>query len=98
MKRTNISSTKNNLSKLIDEVRKGETTLIVDRDVPVARLVPVGSLESFSDRLSGLARDGLVSLPEEVPGVDSVAAELRVSLPPGASGVQALLQDREESR
>lgn len=36
-----ISETKNNLSALLDRVRAGETITILDRDRPVARLVPI---------------------------------------------------------
>ena len=42
MHRASISDAKNNLSALIDRVRRGETVLICDRKRPVARLQPVG--------------------------------------------------------
>ena len=42
MQRTSITEAKNNLSALIDRVRRGETVLICDRNRPVARMLPVG--------------------------------------------------------
>jgi prevent-host-death family protein len=43
MRTAKISEAKNNLSKLIDAVRRGQTVLILSRDTPVARLEPVGA-------------------------------------------------------
>src|SRR3989442_1226313 len=39
-----ISEAKNRLSALIDHVRAGDTVVIVDRGIPVARLEPRGDL------------------------------------------------------
>ena len=64
MKIANISTTKNNLSKLLNEVRNGESIIIVDRDTPVARLEPIGKYHALEDRLPALARNGTVHLPE----------------------------------
>ena len=41
MKRANISQLKNKLSAFVAEARAGETVLILDRQTPVARLVPL---------------------------------------------------------
>ncbi len=42
MKGAGIREARQNLSALIDDVRKGREILITDRGRPVARLVPVG--------------------------------------------------------
>jgi antitoxin (DNA-binding transcriptional repressor) of toxin-antitoxin stability system len=42
MKKARIAVAKNNFSRLIDDVKRGETVLILDRDTPVARLEPIG--------------------------------------------------------
>ena len=41
MNKANISYTRNHLSELLSLVKEGETILIVDRQVPVARLGPL---------------------------------------------------------
>lgn len=98
MKVATITEAKNRLSALLDQVREGETVLIVDRGIPVARLESVVSLEGDSDgRLARLRRVGAVEVGEESPPV-----ELPQSPPPrprnGASGVQTLLDERRRSR
>ncbi|MFP4377735.1 MAG: type II toxin-antitoxin system Phd/YefM family antitoxin [Spirochaetales bacterium] len=35
MKTANVSTTKNKLSSILSEVKRGETYLIVDRDTPI---------------------------------------------------------------
>jgi len=96
MKRANISYVKNNLSKLLAEVRSGESILIVDRDVPVARLEPITNLESTAPRLAGLAREGILSLPKHSPDVTSFLGRDKVKLKGQASAVQTLIEERGE--
>jgi prevent-host-death family protein len=57
-----ITEAKNNLSKLIKRVRQGESILILDRNVPVARLEPLppGSREADEARLLELERQGVI--------------------------------------
>lgn len=61
MKRATITEAKNGLSALIDRVRAGESILITDRGVPVARLEPA-SATSLDDegRLARLERAGII--------------------------------------
>jgi len=47
-KRVKISELKNNLSKYLRHVRRGHTVEVLDRDTPVARIVP------FEEHPSGL--------------------------------------------
>jgi prevent-host-death family protein len=62
MTTASITEAKNNLSKLIRKVRHGESVLILDRNVPVARLEPLrpGSEEGDEARLAELERRGLL--------------------------------------
>lgn len=98
MKRANISTTKNNLSKLIDEVRNGEAIVILDRDVPVARLEPIGDLAEFAGRIPALARDGIVAVPEKQLDVEAFLTRKNARLREGASAVRTLLDERSDSR
>ena len=61
MNKANISYTRNHLSELLSLVKEGETILIVDRQVPVARLEPVrGPAAQGLPWQADLVRRGLV--------------------------------------
>lgn len=61
MKRATITEAKNGLSALIDQVKAGETIVITDRGVPVARLEPATRMtEDDEGRLARLERAGLI--------------------------------------
>jgi len=61
MKKAKIAELKNSLSRYLDHVREGGQVLVMDRDRPVARIVPVESAsEGADDRLARLERRGLV--------------------------------------
>jgi len=55
---SNISNTKNNLSALLQRVRDGEEIVIVDRDKPVAKIVPINP--EFDDFRRKLLAKGIV--------------------------------------
>jgi prevent-host-death family protein len=97
MKRATLTETKNNLSALVDQVRGGESVLILDRGRPVARLVSVVSAPDPEGRLARLERLGLVRRAEAVP-----PQELLTRRPPaprgGASITEALLAERRSGR
>jgi len=93
-----ITEVKNRLSALIDHVRAGESVLIVDRGIPVARLESAVSLtEDAGGRIARLQRAGAVR-----PATKRPATELVATRPPrarkGASAVGALLAERREAR
>ena len=98
MKRATLTETKNNLSALVDQVRHGETILILDRGRPVAKLESVMTKDSASEgRLARLERQGIVRISTYAP-----ARYLLEEPPPhpreGASVVAALLDERRDSR
>lgn len=98
MKKASITEAKNNLSALIDGVKRGSPVLIVDRGRPVARLEPVSGIRSGDDnRLAQLVREGIVR-----PARGVAPKGLFDTKPPrvrkGASGVRALLDERREGR
>jgi prevent-host-death family protein len=96
MKRATISEAKNQLSALIRRVRRGEEVLILDRDVPVARLVPIAKMTRGDEDhlLAELERRGVIrraAVPptrELPPPVDVGSIDL----------VDAVVRDRDESR
>lgn len=64
MKKARIAELKNNLSRYLEHVRGGGTVLVLDRDRPVARIVPVpaANAEAGDDdgRLARLERQGFI--------------------------------------
>ncbi|MGH7319206.1 MAG: type II toxin-antitoxin system Phd/YefM family antitoxin [Candidatus Rokuibacteriota bacterium] len=64
MKMAKIAELKNNLSRDLDHVRSGGSVTILDRDRPVARIVPLGdpgpSQSDSRARLARLERRGLI--------------------------------------
>jgi len=61
MKTVNIAKLKNKLSVYLNHVRRGEQVLIKDRNVPVAKIVP---LDSEDEEVLVLAAEGKLRLPE----------------------------------
>jgi prevent-host-death family protein len=97
MRTATITDAKNGLSALLDRVRAGETVLILDRGVPVARLEPVSSGLSASGRLERLERAGLVRRAVRPLSTD-ILTRPRPMPAHGGSVVQALLEERRDGR
>ncbi|HEX9044245.1 MAG TPA: type II toxin-antitoxin system prevent-host-death family antitoxin [Candidatus Limnocylindrales bacterium] len=97
MNTTTITEAKNRLSSLIDRVRAGESILILDRGVPVARLEPVTSSPDQTGRVRRLQRAGVIRV-----GEGRVSPETLLTPPTplreGVSGVAVLLEDRRSGR
>jgi antitoxin (DNA-binding transcriptional repressor) of toxin-antitoxin stability system len=92
-----ITEATSNLSALIDGLKSGLPVLIVDRGRPVARLEPVtsGATEP-TGRLARLVREAIVR-----PGrthLPRILAEQPPHTEGGASGVAALIGERQASR
>jgi prevent-host-death family protein len=98
MRQAKISEIKNNLSRYLALVRKGEVVRIVDRDRPVAQLVPIdrpaGGRPVGMEALAEMERKGLVRL-----GSGRIDREILDRDPPGRSaGVLAALLDEREGK
>ncbi len=97
MKRVNVTTLRNRLSRLLDAVRNGESIEILDRHLPIARLVPLGPgspgngrrLHPWLERLrrAGVARIG------PMRGVPEIARK-RPPGPAKTGAVEALLEER----
>lgn len=100
MKTATISETKNQLSALLDRVRHGESILITDRSMPVARLEPVvceGDGGPDGGRLARLERSGVIRRARR----NRLEEILRVPPPAPESGgdiVAAVLEERRSGR
>jgi len=99
MTRASISEAKNQLSALIDRVRRGETVLIEDRGVPVAQLQPVSAgAEADEARVARLVRAGVLRPASNARGRDAALDGERPRTRKGRSGIAALLADRDDGR
>ncbi|HET9132827.1 MAG TPA: type II toxin-antitoxin system prevent-host-death family antitoxin [Gemmatimonadales bacterium] len=97
MATASVSDAKNQLSALLRLVQGGESVLITDRGVPVARLEPVRLGTGIPPRVVGLAQHGLVQLPDIEPTAGWLEAP-RATPAPGPSGSDLLLDERRDAR
>jgi prevent-host-death family protein len=89
-----VAELKASLSRYLARVKAGQEVLVTDHGRPVAKLVPVAEAEAGSRRAS-LIRDGLL-----LPGRGRIRPSLLRRPPrgPGASVLDALLEERREGR
>ena len=99
MKMATLTETKNRLSALIDQVRHGESILILDRGRPVARLASVLAEESSAPegRVARLERQGILRRAR-VPKSAQLLDRPRPRARGGGSILEALLEERRSGR
>lgn len=64
MRAVNIADLKNNLSRYLDDVRRGGEVLVKDRNKPIARIVPLVAEEGEEAELIELMATGSVKPPK----------------------------------
>jgi len=94
-----ISKTKNNLSALLDQVKAGQTVLILDRKRPVAKIEPVTSIggQSADSRLDLLERRGAIKRGSGKPPRQFWRGRLAKTMD-GSSVVESLIEERRAGR
>jgi len=82
MRSVNIGDLKNNLSRYLNEVRRGSEVVVKDRNKPIARIVPLAATGDGETELMELIAEGAVRPPkstaafpksfwtERLPGTD----------------------------
>jgi prevent-host-death family protein len=95
MRSVNIADLKNNLSRYLNEVRQGEEVLIRDRNLPIAKIVPLSTGDE-EEELLALAAQGLISLPEKAKGFPKDF--FTTSLPKVKVDVLELLREERDER
>ena len=95
MKEAKISEVKNQLSRYLALVKRGEVVRILDRDIPIAQIVPIDRpvrAPAGQEALAALERKGLVRR-----GTGRIPRALLERNPPGrpAGVLAALLEERE---
>jgi len=95
MRSVNIAELKNGLSRYLTLVKGGEEIVVRDRNLPVAKLVPLGAEESAEEELL-LVAAGKMRLPKSAVDLEKL---LRVPTGRlvGREVTQALLEEREQS-
>ena len=99
MKRTSITDAKNGLSALIEQVRHGESIIIEDRGVPVARLESVAApgRSAVEGRAARLTRQGVLR-----PALAPPPKRLLTTAPPtpkkGAALSDTVIAERRDGR
>lgn len=93
MKTVNVADLKNGLSKYLRDVRRGEEILIKDRNLPIAKIVPLSHTDEIDAELLALAASGEIRLgtgriPKSFWSMPAPRVPLKVL-------VDAVLADRE---
>src|SRR5258705_7544978 len=93
MKQAKIATLKNNLSRYLDHVRRGGSVIVLDRDRPVARLVPLPheGAGGASERLARLEPQGLI---RRGTGTPSAGPRARKPIRPPGGVPRGLLDER----
>ncbi len=102
MLKANIATAKNELSRLLRRVKRGESVLITERNRPIAELRPCGAPAEGSEDalLASLHHSGVLRPPSSPTwDVDAFLDTLppMAPLPVEQSLVAAVLAEREES-
>ena len=95
MRSVNIAELKNHLSSYLNEVRSGEELLVRDRNLPIARIVPIHRAGVGDAELLALAASGKAGLPEEK--LSRSFWSMPAPRVPMRKLLQALRADREET-
>jgi prevent-host-death family protein len=64
MRAVNIADLKNNLSRYLDEVRRGEEVLVRDRNKPIARIIPFTDADDEDAQMKELIARGIAKPPK----------------------------------
>jgi antitoxin (DNA-binding transcriptional repressor) of toxin-antitoxin stability system len=94
----NIATSRANLSNLLRQVRRGETVIILDRDIPVAR---IEAIDSWDDETYQLMAAKLTKAGDLLPRKTKLSDDFfDLPLPDDKKGLlrEALLAERREGR
>ena len=90
MKKVSVTEAKNGLSRLLIEVGRGESVLIINRGTPVARIEPYYTNRLGHDQAAAdLIRRGIADPPAEPCDVEHLLGTPSPSLPEGVSAREA---------
>ena len=94
-----MTEAKNGLSRLLAEVGRGESVLIVHRGIPVARIEPCQTDVLGDDQAAvDLIRRGIAEPPAAPCTVDELHAMPSPRLPEGVSASRLIAAERADER
>ncbi|HEY4356607.1 MAG TPA: type II toxin-antitoxin system Phd/YefM family antitoxin [Acidobacteriaceae bacterium] len=96
MRSVNVAELKNRLSTYLTFAKAGETVLIRDRNLPVAKLIPFVA-DDASDEELALVASGAMRLPEKPLDVEALF-KMPKAVVKGRRATQAILDERSEGR
>ena len=92
MRSVNIGELKNHLSAYLQYVREGEEVVVRDRNVPVARILPIRERDYAAEEAE-LVASGAMTLPEKEMDWEAFWAMPRPNVPHDVA-VQAAIESR----
>ena len=92
MRTVNIGELKNQLSAYLQYVRNGEEVVVKDRNVPVARILPIRAGDYAAEEAQ-LVASGALKLPEKEMDWEAFWARPKANVPHDVA-VQAALDSR----
>jgi antitoxin (DNA-binding transcriptional repressor) of toxin-antitoxin stability system len=101
-----IADLKNNLSRHLAVVKQGGQITVLERDRPVARIIPFipadtaesGADPAAAERMADLARQGVLTLGDAAAARQWIASHPPLRLPAGGRGaVETLIEMRREN-
>src|SRR6266516_5003588 len=95
MKTVNIAELKNRLSLYLNEVRTGHEVIVRDRNVPIARIVPISQSDP-DDELRALAGQGKIRLAAD--HLDEAFWDLPAPHRPRDTLRRVLIRERNETK
>ena len=70
MRTANIGTLKNQLSAYLRYVRNGEEVIVCDRNVPVARILPIQAGSDYASEEAALIAAGIMTPPKSTAPMD----------------------------
>ena len=99
MKKVSVTEAKNGLSRLLADVGRGESVLIVHRGTPVARIEPYQTSVLGDDQAAAdLVRRGIADPPTAACELKDLPAIPSPRLPDGVSASRLIAAERADER
>jgi len=96
MRSVNVAELKNSLSRYLTYAKQGEEIVVRDRNLPVAKLVPLSVAEASKEELL-LVAAGKMRLPQAPLDIHKLL-KIRTGRVRASQAIQALLDERAEGR
>jgi prevent-host-death family protein len=96
MRSVNVAELKNSLSRYLTYAKQGEEIVVRDRNLPVAKLVPLSVVETSKEELI-LVAAGKMRLPQAPLDIHKLL-KIRTGRVSNSQAIQALLDERAEGR